>query len=95
MLDAVIVYVADDVTAVGVPLISPVEVSKDNPAGRDGETDHDVTGPLEDGVTAVIAVPLVRVNELGLYEIEEGATSFTSIVTVAVSLPPVLLAVIV
>ena len=96
VLDAVIVYVADDVTAVGVPLISPVEVSKDKPAGRDGETDHDVTGPpLEDGVTAVIAVPLVRVNELGLYEIEEGATSFTSIVTVAVSLPPVLLAVIV
>ena len=79
-----------------MPLISPVEVSKDNPAGRDGETDQDVTGPpLVDGVTAVIAVPLVRVNELGLYEIEEGATSFTSIVTEAVSLPPVLDAVIV
>ena len=53
--------------AVGVPLISPVEVSKDNPAGRDGETDHDVTAPpLEVGVTAVIAVPFVRVNEFGL-----------------------------
>ena len=53
--------------AVGVPLISPVEVSKDNPAGSDGETDQDVTGPpLEDGVTAVIAVPFVRVNEFGL-----------------------------
>ena len=50
-----------------MPLISPVEVSKDNPAGRDGETDQDVTGPpLVDGVTAVIAVPFVRVNELGL-----------------------------
>ena len=85
---------AELVTAVGVPLISPVEVSKDNPAGRDGETDQEVTGPpLEDGVTAVIAVPFVRVKEFGLYEIEDGATSLTSMVTVAVSLPPVLLAV--
>ena len=82
--------------AVGVPLISPVEVSKDRPAGKDGDTDHDVTGPpLADGVTAVIAVPFVRVNEFGLYEIDEGATSLTTIVTVAVSLPPVLEAVIV
>ena len=71
-------------------------MSKDNPAGRDGETDQDVTGPpLADGVTAVIAVPFVNVKELGLYEIEEGATSLTTIVTVAVSLPPVLEAVIV
>ena len=92
----VTVYVADDVTAVGVPLISPVEVSKDKPAGKDGETDQEVTGPpLVDGVTAVIAVPLVRVNEFGLYEIEDGATSLTTMVTVAVSLPPVLLAVMV
>ena len=82
--------------AVGVPLISPVEVSKDKPAGKDGDTDQEVTGPpLVDGVTAVIAVPLVRVNEFGLYEIEDGATSLTTMVTVAVSLPPVLLAVIV
>ena len=42
-------------------------MSKDKPAGKDGDTDHDVTGPpLVDGVTAVIAVPLVRVKELGL-----------------------------
>ena len=53
--------------AVGVPLISPVEVSRDKPAGKDGDTDQDVTGPpLEDGVTAVIAVPFVKVKELGL-----------------------------
>ena len=96
VLEAVIVYDADEVIAVGVPLISPVDVSSDNPAGRDGETDQDVTGPpLVDGVTAVIAVPFVNVKELGLYEIEEGATSLTTIVTVAVSLPPVLEAVIV
>ena len=51
--------------AVGVPLISPVEVSKDNHAGRDGDTDQEVTGaPLADGVTAVIAVPFVNVNEV-------------------------------
>ena len=69
-------------------------MSKDKPAGSDGETDHDVTAPpLEVGVTAVIAVPFVRVKEFGLYEIEDGATSLTSMVTVAVSLPPVLLAV--
>ena len=53
--------------AVGVPLISPVEVSKDKPAGKDGETDQEVTvPPLVDGVTAVIAVPFVSVNEFGL-----------------------------
>ena len=58
---------ADVVTAVGVPLIAPVEESKDKPTGRDGETDHEViVPPLTVGVTVVIAVPLVRVNELGL-----------------------------
>ena len=36
---AVIVYDADEVTAVGVPLIAPVEVSSDKPAGRDGDTE--------------------------------------------------------
>ena len=82
--------------AVGVPLISPVEVSRDSPAGKEGDTDQEVTGPpLADGVTAVIAVPFVRVKEFGLYEIEDGATSLTSMVTVVVSLPPVLDAVIV
>ena len=54
-------------TAVGVPLIAPVDESKASPAGRDGETDHEViVPPLDVGVTVVIAVPFVRVNELGL-----------------------------
>jgi len=44
-------------------------------------------------VTVVIAVPLVSVNELGLYVTDDGAASLTRIVTVAVELPPVLLAV--
>jgi hypothetical protein len=88
--------VADVVTAVGVPLIAPVEESKDKPAGSDGDTDQEVIGPpLTVGVAVVIEVPFVNVNELGLYERPEGATSSTTMVTVAVSLPPVLLAVIV
>ena len=83
-------------TADGVPLIAPVDESKDKPAGSEGETDHEVmVPPLTVGVVVVIAVPFVSVNELGLYERPEGATSLTTMVTVAVSLPPVLLAVIV
>ena len=81
-------------TAVGVPLISPVEVEKARPAGSDGETDHVSTvPPFEEGVTAVIAESLVSVNELGLYVIEEGMTSLTTTVIVAVALPPLLVAV--
>ena len=67
VLVAVTVYVAELVIAVGVPLIAPVEESSERPAGREGETDHEVTGPpLADGVTVVMAVPLVKVNEFGL-----------------------------
>jgi len=44
-----------------------VDESKDKPAGRDGETDHEViVPPFTVGVTVVMAVPLVSVNELGL-----------------------------
>ena len=67
VLLAVIVYVAEEVMASGVPEMAPVEESMDNPDGSEGETDHEVTAPpLELGVTVVIAVPLVSVNELGL-----------------------------
>ena len=80
--------------AVGVPDIAPVEASSDSPAGSDGDTDQEViVPPLTVGVAVVIAVPLVSVNELGLYAKDDGATSLTTMVTVAVSLPPVLLAV--
>ena len=82
-------------TAVGVPLMSPVEVSSDKPAGSDGETEYETTvPPVEVTVAVVIAVPLVNVNELVLYEMT-GAISLTTMVMEAVSLPPVLLAVIV
>ena len=53
------------VTAVGVPPIAPVDESNDKPAGSDGETDHEViVPPFAVGVTVVMAVPLVSVNEL-------------------------------
>ena len=82
--------------AVGVPEMAPVDESSANPAGNEGETAHVVTvPPLDVGVTVVMAVPLVSVSELGLYDRDEGAMSFTVMLTVAVVLPPVLLPVMV
>ena len=47
--------------------MAPVDESSERPAGSDGETDHEVTGPpLVVGVTVVMAVPLVNVNVFGL-----------------------------
>ena len=67
VLLAVTVYDAEEVMADGVPLIAPVDESSERPAGRVGETDHEVTvPPLTVGVTVVMAVPLVSVNEFGL-----------------------------
>lgn len=67
VLVAVMVYVAEAVTAVGVPESAPVEASRDNPAGSVGDTDHVTTAPpLDVGVVVVMAVPLVKVNEFGL-----------------------------
>ena len=67
VLDPVTVYDADDVMAVGVPLIAPVELSMDSPEGRVGETDQEVTvPPLDVGVIVVITTPLVGVIVLGL-----------------------------
>ena len=67
MLLAVIVYVAEEVMASGVPLMAPVDESRDSPDGSEGETDQEVTAPpLDVGVTVVMAVPFVNVNELGL-----------------------------
>ena len=65
VLVAVIVYEADDVIADGVPLIAPVEESRDRPAGSVGETEYVTTAPpVEVGVSAVIAVPFSRVSEV-------------------------------
>ena len=81
-------------TAVGVPLMAPVEESSESPEGREGETAHVVMAPpLAVGVTVVMAVPLVSVTEFGLYVRDDGVTSLTTMVTSAVVLPPVLVAV--
>ena len=59
-LIAVTVYVVAVVMLVGVPEISPVEVSKIRPGDSVGEIDQSVTAPpFAVGVTALIAVPLV------------------------------------
>ena len=53
--------------AAGVPEMAPVEASRDNPVGSDGETDQLTTvPPLAEGVAVVMATPLVKVNGLPL-----------------------------
>ena len=92
-LVAVTVYNVELVTSVGVPLMAPVEVSNDKPSGSVGEIDHEVTAPpLEVGMTVDKATFFVSVKELGLYVMEDGAASVIVNVTVAVALPPELLA---
>ena len=94
VLVAVMVYVAEEVTAEGVPLISPVEVEKARPVGSDGETAQEMTvPPLYAGVDAVMRESFVNVNGLSLYETEDGIMSLTTMVTVVVALPPVFVAV--
>ena len=67
VLVAVIVYVAEEFTPVGVPLMAPVEVSSDNPAGSDGETEYEVTVPPVDvGEMVVMAVPISKVRSFEL-----------------------------
>ena len=51
-----------------------------------------IAPPLVVGVSVVIAVPFSKVREVELYEID-GATSLTTMVNDAVSVPPVLVAV--
>ena len=67
VLVAVMVYDTEDVMAVGVPLMAPVEVSSTNPAGSDGETEYETTvPPVEVTVAVVMAVPFVSVYEVVL-----------------------------
>ena len=85
---------ANGETVVGVPLIAPSEAANESPGGSWGETVQDVmVPPVEVGVTVVIVVPFVKTNADVEYVIEVGATSLTSIVMVAVSLPAELVAV--
>ena len=79
--------------AVGVPLIAPVEESSDNPAGSEGETDHDVIVPplvvgLMLGLIATFFVSVISVFE---YDIT-GIASLMVMLTFAEADPPELLA---
>ena len=67
VLVAVTVYVVEEETAVGVPLISPVDVLNVKPAGTDGEIDQETTvPPVDDGVAFVMVESFVNVNGLPL-----------------------------
>ena len=47
--------------------MAPVDESIERPDGSEGDTAHVVIAPpLAVGVTVVMAVPLVRLNEFGL-----------------------------
>ena len=66
VLVAVMVYVVAVLSSVGVPEMVPSVVLNVSPPGSDGEIDHvTMSPPLKVGVTEVIAVPLVSVNESG------------------------------
>jgi hypothetical protein len=72
----------------------PVDVSKERPDESAGYIDQEVTvPPLEVGVTDVMALLIVKVKELGLYDTEDGAASLTTMVTVDEALPPELVAI--
>ena len=87
-------YDVEGDTAVGVPLILPVEGSNDRPAGSVGVIDQEVTSPpLAVGVTVVMALFIVKVKELGLYDTEDGGATVTRSVKVVVAPPPELVAV--
>ena len=70
LFNAVTVYDAVTVTVVGVPVMSPVVLSRASPAGSDGLTEYEFAA-LALGVTlddaVVIAVPLVSVIGEALY----------------------------
>ena len=72
----------------------PVDVSKERPDESAGYIDQEVTvPPLEVGVTDVMALLIVKVKALGLYDTEDGAASLTTMVTVDEALPPELVAI--
>jgi hypothetical protein len=84
----------DEDTAVGVPLMVPDDESKERPDESVGDIVQEVTvPPLAVGVTDVMALLIVKVKELGLYDTEDGAASLTTMVTVDEALPPELVAI--
>ena len=70
LLVPVTVYVVDEIDALGVPEIWPVNELKDKPADNDGVIVHEVAGdPPFTGVITEIAEFLTKLNELILKEI--------------------------
>ena len=66
VLVAVMVYVVEVLSSVGVPEMVPSVVLNVSPPGSDGEIDQVTTSPpLTVGVTEVMAVPFVRVKVEG------------------------------
>ena len=94
VLLAVTVYAVDGVIAVGVPVMAPVEADNESPVGSDGDIVQVVTvPPLYVGIAVCISEPLDKDKELGAYSSSDGATSFTVMLTKAVSVPPAFVAV--
>ena len=72
----------------------PDDESKERPDESVGDIVQEVTvPPLAVGVTDVMALLIVKVTELGLYDTEDGAASLTTMVTVDDALPPELVAI--
>lgn len=89
----VTVYVVDALAPDGVPVIAPVEVFNDNPAGRDGDIEYVLELPPPDaviGVNDVAAVP--EVSDLVETDVvaESGVTTKLKLSKIIVScVPPV------
>jgi len=75
VLCATTVYTVADVTVEGVPEIMPLVAFNPSPVGSVGLTVYEATGPPVDvGTIGDIAVPVVKLYDVGLYEIIGAAT---------------------
>ena len=98
VLVALIVNIVRESSSVGVPVITPVEVSNARPAGRLGVIVHDKISPwpFKVGVSgrSLETVLLIMLKSSGVYEIK-GIWSTTVMLRYVVEVPPVLVALIV
>ena len=71
VLVAVMVYIVRVSSSVGVPLSTPVEVSKDKPLGSDGLMAHEINSPepvmVGESGRSLLAVLLVKSKSFGEY----------------------------
>jgi hypothetical protein len=93
LLVAVIVYSVEAIATVGVPEITPANVSNVNPAGSVGDIFHDVAAlPVFIAVSGVIATFVTPLMLCLLYVIT-GAADVIVILTVSLPVPALLVAV--